>query len=83
MADPRAVAVRTQVSWIVDAGFAKLAQDAQFHALVRRCLFGFALPAQDHEVVGIGYDARAEALLKLEHLPSQHEPAHLKIRQRW
>jgi hypothetical protein len=50
-----------------------------FHALVQRSLFGFALPAQDHEVVGIGHDARAEALLKPEHLPSQHEPADVKI----
>src|SRR5215211_2974752 len=46
-------------------------------------LFGFAPPAQDHEVVGIGYDARAETSLQPEHLPSQHEPAHVQIRQQW
>jgi hypothetical protein len=28
-------------------------------------------PAQDHEVVGVGHDARAEAFLQPEHLPSQ------------
>src|SRR5258706_14096896 len=39
-------------------------------------LFGFAPPAQDHEVVGVGHDTRAEASLQPEHLPSQHEPAH-------
>jgi hypothetical protein len=41
----------------------------------------FALPAQDHEVIGVGHDARAEASLQPEHLPSQHEPAHVEIRQ--
>ena len=50
---------------------------------VQQGLFGFALPAQDHEVVGVGHDARAEALLQPEHLPSQHEPAHVKISQQW
>src|SRR5258708_4987538 len=43
--------------------------------------FGLAPPAQDHEVVGIGHDATAEALLQPELLPSQPEPAHVKIRQ--
>src|SRR6516162_3058272 len=46
-------------------------------------LFGFALPAQDHEVIGVGLDARAEASLQPEHLPSQHKPAHVQIRQQW
>src|ERR1700681_2724073 len=36
-------------------------------------LCGLAPPAQDHEVVGVGHDARAEASLKPELLPSQHE----------
>ena len=45
--------------------------------------FGFASPAHDHEVVSVGHDARAEALLQSEHLPSQHKPAHVKIRQQW
>jgi hypothetical protein len=31
--------------------------------------FGFASPAQDHEVVGIGHDASAGDSLKTEHLP--------------
>jgi len=35
-------------------------------------LFGFASPAQDHEVVRVGHDARAETSLKPELLPSQH-----------
>ena len=42
-----------------------------------QCRFGFALSAQDHEVVGVGHEASAEASLKPEHLPSQHEPAHV------
>src|SRR5436305_2964267 len=46
-------------------------------------LFGFALSAQDHEVVGVGHDASAEASLQPEHLPSQHEPAHVEVRQQW
>jgi len=40
-------------------------------------LCGLAPPAQDHEVVGVGHDARAEASLQPELLPSQHEPAHV------
>src|SRR5256885_17080709 len=46
-------------------------------------LFGFALSAQDHEVVGVGHDASAEASLQPEPLPSQHEPAHVEVRQQW
>ena len=46
-------------------------------------LFGLTPPAQDHEIVGVGHDARAEAFLQPELLPSQHEPAHVKIRQQW
>src|SRR5664280_679128 len=30
-------------------------------------LLGFALPAQDHEIVGVGHDASAEASLQPEH----------------
>jgi hypothetical protein len=44
-------------------------------------LIGFAPPAQDHEIVGVGHDARAEALLQSELLSSQYEPAHVYIRQ--
>jgi hypothetical protein len=44
-------------------------------------LFGFALSAQDHEIIRVGHDTRAEALLQPELLPSQHEPAHVEIRQ--
>jgi hypothetical protein len=29
-----------------------------------QCLIGIALLAQDHEIVGIGYDPTAEALLQ-------------------
>jgi hypothetical protein len=36
---------------------------------------------QDHEIVGVGHDASAEASLQPKHLPSQHEPAHVQIRQ--
>jgi len=43
--------------------------------------FGVALPAQDHEVVGIGDEPSAKALLQAELLPPQHEPAHVEIRQ--
>src|SRR5271165_6632810 len=45
--------------------------------------FGLAPSAQDHEVVCVGYEASAEASLKPEHLPSQHEPAHVNIGQQW
>ena len=45
--------------------------------------FGLAPPAQDHEIVGVGHDASAEASLQPELLPSQHEPAHVQIRQQW
>jgi hypothetical protein len=38
-------------------------------------LFSFAPPAQDYEIVGVGHDARAEASLQPEHLPSQNKPA--------
>src|SRR3977135_4483448 len=44
-------------------------------------LIGFALLAQDHEIVGIGHDTTAEALFQPELLPSQYEPAHVYIRQ--
>jgi hypothetical protein len=46
-------------------------------------LFGLALPAQDHEIVGVSHDARAEASLQPELLPSQHKPAHVEIGQQW
>src|SRR5204863_1066431 len=41
-------------------------------AQVMQRRFGIALPAQDHEVVGIGDKASAKALLKAELLPPQH-----------
>ena len=46
-------------------------------------LFGLALPAQDHEVVGVGHDPTAKAVLQPELLPPQHEPAHVQIGQQW
>ena len=46
-------------------------------------LFGLALPAQDHEIVGVGHDPAAKALLQPELLPPQHEPAHVQIGQQW
>src|SRR5258708_751748 len=46
-------------------------------------LLGLALPAQDHEIVGIGHDATAEASLQPDLLPSQHEPTHVQIGQQW
>ena len=33
--------------------------------------YGFALSAQDHEIVGVGHEASAEASLQPELLPSQ------------
>ena len=44
-------------------------------------LIGFAFLAQDNEIVGVGHDTTAEAALQPELLPSQHEPAHVNIRQ--
>jgi hypothetical protein len=46
-----------------------------------QCRFGLALPAQNHEIVRVGHDATAEASLQPELPPSQHELAHVKIRQ--
>jgi hypothetical protein len=40
-------------------------------------LCGLAPPAQDHEVVGVGHDARAEASLQPELLPSQRDGRNL------
>jgi hypothetical protein len=39
--------------------------------------------AGSHEIVGVGHDARAEASLQPELLPSQYEPAHVEISQQW
>src|ERR1700719_1117293 len=50
-------------------------------AQVMQRRFGVAPPAQDHEVVGIGDEASAEASLKAELLPPQHKPAHVDVRQ--
>jgi len=44
-------------------------------------IIGVALLAQDHKIIGVGYDTTAEALLQSELLPSQYEPAHVYIRQ--
>src|SRR5262245_66639554 len=46
-------------------------------------LLGLALPAQDHKIVGVSHDARAEASFQSELLPSQHKPAHVQISQQW
>src|SRR5258707_2226807 len=50
-------------------------------AQLLQCLVGITLLAQDHKIVGVGYDTTAEALLQSELLPSQYEPAHVYIRQ--
>jgi hypothetical protein len=42
---------------------------------------GVAVPAQDHEVVGIDHEPTAQALLQSELLPPQNKPAHIDIRQ--
>src|SRR5271163_1955538 len=49
-----------------------------------RCRAASALPLL-HRITRscIGHEASAEASLKPEHLPSQHEPAHVEIRQQW
>src|SRR6266478_5513272 len=54
-----------------------------FPMISRRWCFGTAPPAQDHEIIGIGDQASAEASLKAELLPPQHEPAHVDVRQSW
>src|SRR5882672_3907089 len=57
-----------------------------FPTISRRwCSAASALPppAQDHEIIGIGDEASAEASLEAELLPPQHEPAHVEIRQQW
>src|SRR6266851_798577 len=71
-----------RVAQKVELSFRDLQLAHNLAQLLQR-LFGFASPAQDHEVVGVGHDARAEALLQPKHLPSQHEPAHVEIRQQW
>ena len=49
-----------------------------------RCnALGVALPAQDHEIISVGDEASAEAALKPELLPPQHEPAHVEVREQW
>src|SRR5260221_6519570 len=50
-------------------------------AQLLQCLIGIAFLAQDHEIVGIGHNTTAKALLQSELLPSQYEPAHVYIRQ--
>jgi hypothetical protein len=69
-----ATAVHTSfVSTAMSPCVASIAQSMQ-------CLFGFAFSAQDHEIIRVGHDTRAEALLQPELPPSQHEPAHVEIR---
>jgi len=63
--------------------FSRQLQLAHEFAQAPQGLFGLARPAQDHEIVGVGHDARAEASLQPEHLPSQHKPAHVEICQQW
>ena len=52
-------------------------------AQVMQRRLGIASLAQDHKIIGVGDEPSAEALLKAELLPSQHEPAHVKISQQW
>ena len=42
-----------------------------------------AVPGVPGEVVGVSNKATAKTLLKPKLLPSQHKPAHVKIRQQW
>jgi len=56
-------------------------QFAHDRAQLSQGFFRLALPTQDHEIVGVGHEARTKALLQPELLPPQHEPAHVQIRQ--
>ena len=51
------------------------------HAL--QSFLRLAASAQDHQIIRIGHDARAEAALQPTPLPFQHEPAHIQICQQW
>jgi len=66
--------IRVFSSFTVSFNLPDLAQSLQR-------LIGGAFPAQDHEVIGVIHDARAETVLQPELLPAQHKPAHVKIRQ--
>src|SRR5664279_2151071 len=85
---PERVAQKVELSFRDLADLCLLLVDRELQlahnlALLLQRLFGFASPGQDHEVVGVGHDARAEALLQPERLPSHHQPAHVEIRQQW
>ena len=56
-------------------------QPSHGHAQLPQGVFSFAPPAQDYEIVGVGHDARAEAWLQPEHLPSQHKTADVQVCQ--
>jgi hypothetical protein len=36
-----------------------------------------------HQVIGIVNDARSKTLLVPQHLPPEHEPAHVKVAEQW
>jgi hypothetical protein len=77
---------KSNSSYLADACLLLVDRELQLsHDLAQSLqgLVGFALPAQDHEIVGVGHDARAEALLQPEHLPPRHKPAHVEICQQW
>src|SRR6476469_8678471 len=77
---------QTLLRYVTDACLLLVDRELQLiHDLAQslQSIFGFAFPAQDHEIVGVGHDTPAKASLQPELLPSQHEPAHVNIRQQW
>jgi len=84
----KAMEVAGGVAFYRDLGLERRFRDVQAarfqaHELAQSLqgLYGLPPPAQDHEVIGVGHDARAEILLQPELLPSQHKPAHVEIGQ--
>src|SRR4051794_27032743 len=62
--------------------FSSLTVSFSFPMISRsRCKASSALPFR-HRITRSS-DASAEASLQPEHLPSQHEPAHVEVRQQW
>src|SRR5271154_3372389 len=60
---------RTLLRYLADSRFLIVDRVLQLpHDLAQslQCLVGFALPAQDHEIVGVGHNARTEAHAKEE-----------------
>src|SRR5216683_377728 len=83
---PERVAQKVELSFraLADSCLLLVPRDAQLaHDLAPsfQCLIGTPFRAEDHQSVGIGHDTTAEALRQPKHLPSQHEPAHVEMRQ--